>query len=77
MFIISKIVYLAEYKNRKSDQLANDNEDSFSKAIERLTKQNGISYEKMLLGTPDEKAKERKLLNEKMARTKLELESDE
>lgn len=77
MFIISKIVYLAEYKNRKSDQLANDNEDSFSKAIERLTKQNGISYEKMLLGTPDEKAKERKLLNEKMARTKIELESDE
>lgn len=77
MFIISKIVYLAEYKNRKSDQLANDNEDSFSKAIERLTKQNGISYEKMLLGTPDEKAKERKLLNEKMARTRLELESDE
>lgn len=77
MFIISNIVYLAEYKNRKSDQLVTDNEDSFSKAIERLTKQNGISYEKMLLGTPDEKAKERKLLNEKMARTKLELESDE
>lgn len=77
MFIISNIVYLEEYKNRKSDQLVTDNEDSFSKAIERLTKQNGISYEKMLLGTPDEKAKERKLLNEKMARTKIELESDE
>lgn len=77
MFLISNIVYLEEYKNRKSDQLLNDTEDSFSKAIERLTKQNGISYEKMLLGTPAEKLKERKLLNEKMARTKLEIESDE
>jgi hypothetical protein len=77
VFIISNIVYLEEYKRLKSDQLVNDNEDSFSKAIERLTKQNGICYDKLLLGTPTEKAKERKLLNEKMARTKRELESDE
>lgn len=80
MLKIGKIVYMSEYKSRKADQLVNDNEDSFSKAIERLTNQNGISYDKLLLGTADEKLLERKILNEKMARTKIEIdgiESDE
>lgn len=68
---MSKIVHLNDFKNSKDD---NNKNDAFKSALDRLSKQNGVSYEKMLLGSINEKKIERNKLNKKMKLTQKEIE---
>lgn len=68
---MSKIVKFSDYTNKT---YIKTKKDAFDSALDLLSKQNGVSYEKMLLGTNTEKKIERTKLNAKMEITKKEIE---
>lgn len=54
---MSNIVNLNDFKNYRIENNVNTD---FMKALDRLSKQNGLDYEKMLLGNKNEKKQKKK-----------------
>ncbi|EMF0525544.1 MULTISPECIES: hypothetical protein [Enterococcus] len=69
---MSNVVNLNDFKNSRTKNNVNTD---FMKALDRLSKQNGLDYEKMILGNLNEKKMEKEKYVKKMelARKKIEL----
>lgn len=69
---MGNIIDFKKYKKIKNK----DNED-FMKALDRLSKQNGLSYVNLILGDANEKKIEREKYNKKMKLSREKIESME
>lgn len=69
---MSNIIDFEKYKNRR-----NKNNEDFMKALDRLSKQNGINYVNLILGDANEKKIEREKYDKKMKLSKERIESME
>lgn len=69
---MGNIIDFKKYKKIKNK----DNED-FMKALDRLSKQNGLNYVNLILGDANEKKIEREKYNKKMKLSREKIESME
>lgn len=69
---MTNIIDFKQYKNRR-----NKNNENFMKALDRLSKQNGINYVNLILGDANEKKIEREKYDRKMKLSREKIESME